>query len=175
MKRNKDDDDSIKKKMGRPPHPPNYKPPKYKLDEIDRILVKHLIQFPAISQSELGKIVGMTRAGVAFRMKRPAFTKAMNDQLMTTPFLLKSGQEIALRRLIQIIQSGDAKLAIEAAKILLYPLVSGRTLDGKDELVKQGIVFQSRIGASGAVMREKIDVPMPPPDLTTITIESEPR
>lgn len=148
---------------------------KYSLDDVDKTLLKHKVKFPSITQKELGIIVGLTPQAVGLRLRKPAFIQALDDSLAATPTLLKLGQEAALRRLIKIVSSANSndRSAIEAAKTLLAPLfMAGRDANGFTGNDNEGVVFQTRIGSSGTLMREETHVPAEKKPVQ-ITIEAE--
>lgn len=127
---------------------------KYNLDETDRQMMRLLINNPGISNTDLGKLIGITEQAISKRRRRDTFQKAFAEQLMTAPELFKKAQELAIRRLISFIQGKNEKYAFEASKIFAYPLVQAQvnTLSPQTE---QTIVFRTRIGPTGEVIRLK--------------------
>lgn len=125
---------------------------KYNLDAVDKQIIRLLIANPAITQAEIGQVIGMTIQGVGQRTNRVIFKKAWSEQLMTAPELFKKAQELAIRKLISFIQGPNEKLAFEASKIFAFPLMQAQAA-ALTPTVEETITFRTRIGPTGEVIR----------------------
>lgn len=127
---------------------------KYNLDTLDRQIIRLLITNPGVSNIELGKIIGQSEHMVNWRRKRDTFKKAYSEQLMTAPELFQKAQELAIRKLITIIQGKNDKLAFEASKIFAFPLMQAQAV-ALSPRAEETIVFRTRIGPAGEVIRQQ--------------------
>ena len=132
----------------------------YELDEIDKKIIQLCIKYPGINKSEIVRVIGhpLTSNNIQNRLDKPAVKKAMSEQLMKIPELTTKAQELALKRIIQMIQGSNDKMALEAAKVVLFPLFTSNRLGGPINVTQspERIVFQTRIGDGGEVQREMI-------------------
>lgn len=136
------------------------KPNDWTLDEIDKKIIQLSIKFPGIGNSEMLRALDakIDLRELKARLNKPAFKKALSEQLMRIPDLTEKAQELALRRIIQIIQGSNDKMALEAAKVVLFPLFASNRLGGDLARIEgtEKIVFQTRIGDGGEVVRDMI-------------------
>jgi hypothetical protein len=127
---------------------------KYNLDDVDRRIMKIILNNPGITNAEVGELVGFTEQGVGKRKNREVFQKAMAEQLMNAGELFKKAQEMAIRRLISFIQGKNEKYAFEASKIFAFPLVQAQVQQLTPQQ-EETIVFRTRIGPTGEVIRQR--------------------
>jgi hypothetical protein len=133
----------------------------YELDEIDKKIIQLSIKYPGINKTEMMRAIGPAithQTHLQNRLDKPALKKALSEQLMKIPELTTKAQELALKRIIQMIQGSNDKMALEAAKVVLFPLFTSNRLGGPVNLPEgsERIVFQTRIGDGGEVQREMI-------------------
>lgn len=126
---------------------------KYNLDPIDRQILRLLIANPGIKNEEIAEIVGKSKETVGWRQRREAFKKAYSEQLMSAPELFQKAQELAIKKLIQLIQGSNEKLAFEAAKIFAFPLMQAQAA-ALTPKVEETITFKTRIGPAGEIIRQ---------------------
>jgi hypothetical protein len=69
-----------------------------------------------------------------------------------THTLTDKAQELALRRIISILLGPNDKLALEASKIVLFPLLARPQIEAGTEKV----IFKTRIGDGGEIQREMV-------------------
>lgn len=127
---------------------------KYNLDAVDREILRNLIKNPAIKNSEIGLLLNLTESAISYRRRREVFQKAYAEQLMGVPELFQKAQEMAVKKLMQIIQGPNEKLAFEASKLFIYPLVQAAIPAAPAPSGDDTIVFRTRIGSTGAIIRE---------------------
>lgn len=125
----------------------------FEIDEKDRRMLQVLVDHPDISNISMSKLVGMSPTTISRRKSKPAFVKAYRDLMATTDDLMKRAQKMAARRLLQFIKDPDKKIALEAMKMALSPLMNKHSLEIKEE-----VIFQTRIGTQGQLMQEVIEV-----------------
>lgn len=136
---------------------------KYNFDEVDKVLFSILTRHPAASVLELAALVNMSRGAVRVRIKRPAFTKAMEEFNGTLEDHLKRVKLSAARRLAELVRSKDEKIALEACKFILATAIDpdtgrarGGTLPaGTSAGQARAIVFQTFIGDNGGLLRNQ--------------------
>lgn len=129
---------------------------KYNLDHIDREIVKYLLRDPGATNLEIAQLLNLSDAAISYRRRREVFQKALSEQLMGAPELFKKAQEMAIRRLMKIIQGTNDKLALEASKIFMLPLVQSQMPAQIAPPVEEVVIFKTRIGSTGAIIRESM-------------------
>jgi DNA-binding Lrp family transcriptional regulator len=125
------------------------------IDEIDKKLMMHLTNFPEASLAELARAVGMTKSGVRKRMLRPIFKKFLVQLRERTEDVIVRGQRAAALKLIKLCSSANERIALEAAKVLLNPLLNKSTTEHK---FSKELIFRSQIGSQGQLQQEVIDI-----------------
>lgn len=131
----------------------NAKDDPFELNGVDKQILQIIVDHPRLSNTAIGKMIGISESAIQRRRNKPAFLKAYSDLMATTDDLLKRAQKVAARRLIALIKDPDKKIALEATKMALSPLNNKHSLDVKEE-----IIFQTRIGSQGQLMQEVIEV-----------------
>lgn len=138
---------------------------KYELDDNDRFIMKHIIQFPKITNRELGAMLGMHLTGIHARRKKPAFIKAYKDLQDSAGDLLVRAARDAARRLIALVNDPDKNVALKAIRMALTPYlgpqnemnISVPILKVYDTTVKpDGTLFQQVIEAEAMDALEKL-------------------
>ena len=126
----------------------------FEIDEKDRRILQILVDHPDMTNQAMSKLgINMSPATIGRRKAKPAFIKAYKDLMSTTDDLMKRAAKMSARRLLQMIKDPDKKIALEAMKMALSPLMNKHSVEIKEE-----IVFQTRIGTQGQLMQEVIEV-----------------
>jgi hypothetical protein len=126
----------------------------YKLDQVDRQLLNILVEFPAITNEELAKHIGLCAAQVRRRRLRPAFNKAYDRAIEPVEDILKRALPIAARKMLELTKCDDKKIAFEAAKCLLGPILNRVTVDHNVQKVK---VYKSEVRSDGTLVRHLVE------------------
>lgn len=129
----------------------------YELDDVDHALLRHIMEYPEATFEALGKVVSLSKASVYQRYKKPAFQKALADMRAETWEVIKKGQNQAARTLIKLMRSKDDKIALDAAKTLLAPILN------KGELTVhqvQEVIHRTRFGEGGQMERDTVTIPV---------------
>jgi len=126
----------------------------YKLDNVDKAMLNVLIEFPAITNEALGKQVGLKAEMSRQRRIRPAFNKALDRAIEPVEDILRRALPIAARRLLELTKCDDKRIAYEAAKTLLGPILNRVTVDHNVQTMK---VFKTEVRSDGALMRTMIE------------------
>ncbi len=92
---------------------------KYRLDSIDQILIRHLSEYPESTIQDLAVLINYSRTGTRKRLDRPAIKKALSEIHQTTDEKLKKVSHTAIKRLNELIASGDERIALDACKTVL--------------------------------------------------------
>lgn len=129
-----------------------------KMDSVDLAILSIMAEHPTWSDRMIGAALRLTGQSVCARKNKPSFLQALVEQQATLKDLIILGQETAIRTLISIARGTDRALALQACRILSFPAYAAAaqklgmgTGGGGDEPV----VFQSRIGSGGQVLREQ--------------------
>src|SRR3982751_5000111 len=69
----------------------------YSLDEVDRQIIKHVIEFPRTPKAELCKKFNFSYRHLAARMKKPAVVKAFEDIFAKTMEIIEKNNNLAAR------------------------------------------------------------------------------
>lgn len=125
----------------------------FEIDARDRAILQLLVDHPESTNNEIGKAIGVSAPAISKRRNKPAFKKAYADLLSTTDELMARAQKMSARRLLTMIKDPDKKIALEAMKLALGPLLNKHSVD-----ITKEIIFQTRIGTQGQLMQEVIEV-----------------
>ena len=146
----------------------------FKLDQVDRQLLNILLEFPAISNEDLGRHVGLCSAQVRRRRLRPVFNKAYDRAIEPVEDILRRALPIAARKMLELTKSDDKKIAFEAAKCLLGPILNRVTVDHNN--VQKVKVYKSEVRSDGTLVRhlvEELIESKEKDDQTTIDVTDE--
>lgn len=133
---------------------------RYELDNIDMALLRHLSKFPDTPHTELAKMVGLQRAAVSKRLKKPAFKKAWDEVLADTKDIMQKNAKLAAKRLTQLIASEDNSTALNAIKIALAPWVQEYMARIGAEPVQQigTRVYETTVQVDGSLVQKVIEL-----------------
>ena len=137
---------------------------KYKIDDVDKRIIQHLLEYPDTTQKDLANQFGYSVSGIINRIKRPAFVNAMKDMHLKTMDIYLSAQTLAARRLMKLIQSSDEQVALKACNLALHPLVNQATLNVNASVEK---IYRVRFGEQGQMFQEVLDIEAEPEVKTT--------
>lgn len=120
------------------------------LDDTDRRILRYLLEYPKISQREIGEWLHISQYAVSNRMNQPRFRKALIEFTCSTEDLLTRAANEAARRLIKLCVSSDDQNAVNAVRIAL-----NRYLKSEVEMTVQPVVvYKSTIQADGSLIQE---------------------
>lgn len=130
------------------------------LDPIDRKLLELMSMYPKISNEDLAEAVGISLDRVKKRLVAPLFIRHLENIQATTLELLKKAQNKAMREAIKILNNDsndprDIRNKIEMIKTVMYPILNNTTSDLNSP---DKIIFKTKIGESGNVIQEVINV-----------------
>jgi len=133
---------------------------RYELDNLDMILLRHLSKFPDTPHTELAKLVGLQRAAVSKRLKKPAFKKAWDEVIADTKDIMQKNARLAAKRLTQLIASEDNTTAINAIKIALAPWVQEYMAKiGAEPVPQMGTrVYETTVQVDGSLVQKVIEL-----------------
>lgn len=138
---------------------------KYTLDHTDRMLLRHLIHYPNAKPTELGRLVGMSRAQVRRRQDRPVFMAALRDVTADTAELIPVLKREAAQELRKLVKQGSeatrARVALAALEAELAPK--------QGAAIQQNVVFTTSIDEAGVITQSMapkpaIEAPADKPD-----------
>ena len=133
-----------------------------KLDNIDLAILSLIAEHPTWSDKMIGCSLRMSGETVRQRQRKPAFMQAMVEQQATLKDLIILGQETAIRKLIEIARGHDKGYALQACRILSFPAYAAAAHKlgfGQGAAPGEAMLFQTRIGGGGQVLREQSDLP----------------
>lgn len=140
----------------------------FRLDEIDHQILKHLMEFPEATWKELGLIVDRNPRTVQARYRKPSFQNALKDLRAKTWDLVERAQNMAIRRLMKLIQSKDERIALDAAKYVLQPMVNTANVNVQQF---QEMVYKADFGENGQIITSKAGVESAPENTLDLVIE----
>lgn len=126
----------------------------YKLDNVDKMMLNILLEFPAITNEDLGKQVGLKADMARKRRVRPAFNKALDRALEPVDDILKRALPIAARKMLELTKCDDKKIAFEAAKCLLGPILNRVTVDHNVQKMR---VYKTELKSDGTIIRQLVE------------------
>lgn len=138
----------------------------WELDEVDREILKVMVDYPDISASDVAEAVNITPYQLKARQDRPSFRRAHEDLTATAEAYMKHVQASAVRKLHALVRDNDKKIALQAIKIALQPMLNKQEININQ---RREIVFRTKIGESGQLLQEVIEVEvsdiLPPPQI----------
>ena len=137
---------------------------KYELDNIDQLLLYHLTASPDTPLKELALLTGYSITGIRKRLKKPSLNKALSEVQQATDQALKALAHRAIRKISELIDTENKKIALEACKLAL----TQHTLRSPTE-ADQGIrevIYRTRFGENGQLISEKEEIPYEGPKNT---------
>lgn len=143
---------------------------KYSLDELDHIMLKQLFEYPSTTFDELAVLVKRTKGSVIARYKKPAFQRAFAEIRAKTWDIIQKGQNQAARRLLKLVQDPDKRIALEAARLLMGPILN------KGEIkinTVQEVIHRTRFGDQGQLISDSVEVAKETPANTIDLIGDE--
>ena len=93
------------------------------LDSIDQAIIRLEQARPGISNREIGEIVDVYEKTVSRRRKREIYQSVIRELNKSALEIIKEGQVKAARVLGELLEHGEGKIRLEAARILLRPLL----------------------------------------------------
>lgn len=140
---------------------------KFNIDEVDKILLAHLANYPGATLKELGELINYTEGGVQKRMKRPAFQKAMERLNEKTMDILARVQRRATQRLMELVNDNDPRIALDAVRMALTPMLNKGTLE--ISTVKE-IIHQVKFGPHGELIKDIVEIKATDEPKTTMAL-----
>jgi predicted DNA-binding protein (UPF0251 family) len=126
------------------------------LDELDRKILKTLVDFPELTQEQIAIALGISKSNVYQRLTKPAFKRARADMVKDFIDLLKDAQSAAVRRLRSLVQDQDKNIALAAIRLAMAPYINSGVLSIKTQST---VVHSVRFGDGGQLIRETRDEP----------------
>lgn len=131
-------------------------PEDFELDELDRKLLKMIVEYPELTQESLALACNVSHSTVHSRLGKPAFKRARADMMKNFIELLTDAQTAACRRLRQLVQDADKSIALAAIRLAMAPYVNSGILSIKTQST---VVHAVRFGDGGQLIRETRDEP----------------
>jgi hypothetical protein len=96
----------------------------YSLDTISQCLLRQIMVNPASTIPDLEAVTGLKSAAVRERLQKPEFIAAKNEVLGANETVLKRANLKAILRMERVLEYGADDSAIEAAKVVMSPLLA---------------------------------------------------
>lgn len=122
----------------------------YRLDPLDQKICEVLFEHPEATIRETAALADTTRAVVERRLKKPAVRKRLEDMRRGVTDLIRRGQVMGIRRLMQLMRSSDEYVALQACKIVMQPLLNTANLNVD---MSQRMVYEVQVGPQGQVFQ----------------------
>lgn len=94
----------------------------YNLDKRDQDILKLVIGYPGIKPKQIADILKIHVHQVIYRLKKPAYEKAIADYNAPTAKLVEDMTRKATRRLMELMDSSDPKMRVRACEVALKHL-----------------------------------------------------
>lgn len=105
------------------------------LDALDSAIMRYHLQFPSLTQEQLGNLVGLGREAVNARMNAPKFTRALTTANRSAIEIFNDNKRRAAVRLGQLIDDPDNKIAIRASIAHMWPHIHGEAVAAGNDFV----------------------------------------
>lgn len=126
----------------------------YTLTPLDLRVCEIYFENPAVSFKEAAALCGTTAYTVKASLAKPAVIKRLADMRESISELIKRGQVLAVRKLMQLCMSKDEYIALSAAKYFLKPILdSYGAAGGMPADDGRKIVFEVQVGPQGQVFQ----------------------
>lgn len=103
------------------------------LDAMDTAILRYALQFPGLTQQQIGNLVGLNREAVNIRMNAPKFERAIASANRSALEIFADNKRRAAVRLGNLIDDPDARIAIRASIAHMWPHIHGEaTAAGND-------------------------------------------
>ena len=123
----------------------------YELDKLDRAVLLHIASYPNDKQPQIAARFGISRIQLSKRMMRPVFKRAILELYKPAMEVLQETQKEAAKKIRELIRHEDPKIALEAARLALTPLLTQRV----EVTQRQEVVYRTQIGEGGQIIQEK--------------------
>jgi len=124
------------------------------LDVVDKQILKIKSLDPTLGAREIAKIVGVHFSTITRRMEKKSWREAWDAINKTTLELMELNARKAAIRIGMLIGDTDKKIAIEACKLSLLPLVNNHT---HTVSVKPQTVYKTTIQPDSTLLQEIIE------------------
>lgn len=128
---------------------------KYLLDELDRKIIKLIMDFPEMKRIDLAKEVGLSEGHLYKRIGRPSFKKFLADLLADTGEIMAKNATLASRKLAALINHADPNIALQAVRMALHPFLNTARLEFKNT---QEIVYIAQFGGDGQIISDRKEI-----------------
>ena len=130
----------------------------YKLTDLDRELIRLLVDYPDITSEELAELLGVEQLKASQMRNKPAVKKALIELFEENKDVLVRVQKQALFRLMKLVNSDNDNIALRAVQTALMPMLNEYKIKAETKDIKE-IIFRSKIGSKGQLMQdvEKIE------------------
>ncbi len=125
---------------------------KYRLDNIDQLLIRHLAEYPECTIQDLAALIRYSKTGTRKRLDKPALRKALSEIQQSTDEKLKRVSHTAIKRLTELIASGDERIALDACKTVLG-LNSSRNA-GSEGVTTARVIYEVQFGRDGRLFSQ---------------------
>lgn len=140
------------------------------LDEIDHNILKHLMEYPEATWKDLSVVAKLSVNAVKARYKKPAFQKALSDIRAKTLDLIERAQNQAIRRMMKLISSPSERIALEASKYVLNPLLNSAQVELKQF---KEIVYKAEFGEGGQIISTKEGIEEAPSSTLELVVNDD--
>ncbi|WP_276979146.1 hypothetical protein [Flavobacterium filum] len=91
----------------------------FELNETDKQVFKFQLQYPEISQRQLCKLIGVNETQLSRIVNKPAYKKAKAEFDKNWIDILLEGKHKAARKILQLVDNGNPRIALDASKSIL--------------------------------------------------------
>lgn len=127
----------------------------FKIDKIDQDMLQFITEFPDADIDQISEHVKLSKSEVLKRSKRPIFIRYLNQITETLEETIQRAHKSAAKRLMTLTKSSNDRIALDACKTLLTPLLSKPSLGGK-KLAE--VIHRSYIGEQGQLIQDIIEI-----------------
>lgn len=95
---------------------------RHKLDEVDKKIIAMKLDMPAISNSEIAKLIGLTRESVSRRINKPKWQDAWDKLHQPAKKLMELKADDLMRKYLKLAECGDKKVEERVMRTILVSL-----------------------------------------------------
>ena len=103
----------------------------FELDEVDYKIIRYILEYPSLTDAQIGEFIGYKREQVNARRNKPAFKKAIATYSLKPIEILTSLKPEAAIKMGKHIRSKDERISLKACEDVLGDDLKEKASDNK--------------------------------------------
>lgn len=124
------------------------------LDIIDKEILKMKSLDPLLTTRQIAIKLGVHQATIAYRLKKPRFRQVWDSIMETTTQAMERNARRAARRLMELIDHKNPRIALDAIKLALSPWINQYS---HQVSIAPTVTYQTTVEADGTLLQQVIE------------------